>query len=130
MNPTQFYKQFILITIGTIALLILLHTFAGFKEFQVLSWLSLGFFFLVSWTMYTLGSRLAVSSNKNAFTSMVMVFVFAKMLLSVLIIAVYAKTFEPQSKLFVLPFFLVYLIYTIFETYFLMIVGRTKIDQP
>ena len=129
MTPSKFYKQLGLITAGTVAILILLHSYTVFGETQVFSWLSLGFFFSLSLLMYLMGRKSAVSSDKNAFTTLIMVFIFSKMLLSVLIVVVYVKTAEPQSKLFVVPFFLVYLIYTIFETNTLMIVGRTKMDK-
>lgn len=127
MPPKTFYTQLGIITLGTVLLLLSLHFLVPpLYVVQGLSWLSLVFFFSLSILMFELGRRLAVNPNKNAFTSMVMIFVFVKMLLSVLIIAVYAKVAAPDSKLFVVPFFVVYLIYTIFETYFLMLLGRSK----
>jgi len=127
MLPKPFYTKLGLITVGTMLLLLAVHFFvAPLQEAQGLSWLSIGFFFSLTVLMYELGRRLAVNPNKNAFTSMVMVFVFVKMLLSIFIIVVYAKVAAPSSKLFVVPFFVVYLIYTIFETYFLMVLGRSK----
>ena len=60
------------------------------------------------------------SKNKNAFTSVILMTTMAKMFLAILIIVIYVKVFEPDSRMFVFPFLGIYLIYTIFETYFMM----------
>lgn len=76
--------------------------------------------------MYYAGRNAARSSNKNDFTNIIMGFTMGKMVLSFVLIFAYLKLVEPADKIFVLPFFSIYLIYTVFETYFMMKLGRTN----
>ncbi|MCB0707682.1 MAG: hypothetical protein KDC34_20340 [Saprospiraceae bacterium] len=99
------------------------------KQHQLLSWLSLGFFFLLSVLMYWTGLVTSRSENKNMFTAAVLGFVFGKMALSLMIVVIYTKEVQPESKYFILPFFLVYLVYTVFETYFLIRLGKQKLPE-
>lgn len=80
---------------------------------------SIGLFVFISILFYFLGARAANSTNKNSFLSIIVYNIFLKIILSFLLIFVYTKFNEPNSKLFIIPFFIVYLFFTIFETYFL-----------
>lgn len=126
MPYRTFLWQLTLITAATALLLSAMHRLPEFYENRLLSWLSLAFFLVLSFLMFALGRRTAAAANKSAFIGTVMAFVFGKMLLSILLIALYSQEFRPESRYFVVPFFLVYLVYTIFETYFLMKLGRQK----
>ncbi|NUQ23596.1 MAG: hypothetical protein HUU34_06565 [Saprospiraceae bacterium] len=107
-------------------LVLALHMVPLFREHELLSWIGLGFFFFLSILMYLVGSNAARSSNKNQFTTVVMGFTFLKLMLTVLIVLAYDKIALPNGKLFILPFFGEYLIFTIFETYFMMKLGKTS----
>lgn len=74
--------------------------------------------------MFLVGKITANSDNKGLFTGTILGFTFAKMLLSVIIVVGYAQLGNPPTKLFILPFFIVYLIFTIFETYIMMQIGQ------
>ena len=74
--------------------------------------------------MYQAGYRAAMSDNKNDFTNAVLGFTVGKMFLAILVILGYSLLAQPPDKLFIIPFFAIYLIYTIFETYFMMKLGR------
>ena len=60
------------------------------------------------------------NDNKNTFIGLMYAYMGGKMFLSVVLIMLYYFYVEPETKLFILPFFVVYLIFTIFESYFLM----------
>lgn len=75
-------------------------------------------------SMFFLGSKTAKSSNKGLFTAVVLGFTFGKIFLSLFTVIGYFKLGNPSSKLFLLPFFIVYLIFTIFETYLMMQIGQ------
>ncbi len=130
MSRHSFLKQLGLGAIVLAILLFFLHQLPAFEPFQLLSWLSLAFFVLLSFLMYELGYRATFSSNKYAFTNIVIVFMVGKLLFSVILIVVYSQLTRPESKLFLLPFFGIYLYYTIFETYFMMKLGKMKPEQP
>lgn len=124
MTQGRFFIQLAMITSLTAVGVYLAGQLPAMQNYSGLSWVSVAFFVVISIMMYYAGYRAALSENKYQFTNVVMGFTFGKMMLSVLIILAYNKLMEPASKFFILPFLGVYLIYTIFETYFLMKLGR------
>jgi F0F1-type ATP synthase assembly protein I len=81
---------------------------------------------LITLFMFFLGRKAVQSSNKYMFIRLVIASVMAKMMLILLIIVVYVKLFQPDSKLFVLPFIGVYLIFSVFETLVLYRIALSK----
>ena len=75
---------------------------------------------------YYLGQMAIRSASKSRFIQLVMMIIMIKMFVCVLIIAVYLKVVVPESKLFVLPFLVIYLIFTIFEVIILERIARTE----
>lgn len=76
--------------------------------------------------MFLLAIKAAVSKDKNAFTSLIIGFTFAKLLLTVALVLVYKKIANPEGALFLVPFFLIYIVFTIFETVFMTKLGKIK----
>ena len=126
MTVRTFWLQISVLTIGTIALLFGLSLTEPLQPYRNFSWISLFFFVILSISMYLIGKKAALSPQKNLFTQLILVFTLIKMLLSVLIVLLYHRAVLPESNWFLLPFFLVYLIYTIFETYFMIRIGKMK----
>ena len=124
MAQGRFFLLLAIITLLAAGGVFLLSRQPALQAYSDLSWISLFFFVGISIVMYYAGFRAALSDNKYQFTNVVMGFTFGKMMLSVLIILAYNKLMEPASKFFILPFFGLYVLYTIFETYFLMKLGR------
>lgn len=127
MNDKKFYLQLLATTAVSLLLAVGLNQADLFKPYAILSWVSIGFFCLVSIMMYYTGKNAIRSSNKFAFTNLVMVYTMVKMFLAILIVMAYGKIVQPSTKLFILPFFGVYLFYTIFETYFMMKLSKTRV---
>lgn len=113
------------VTLISVLALIGLHSFERLQPHTPLSWISLGLFTLLTVAMYYSGSRALHSQNKNDFTNVVMGFTTGKMFLAIAIIFGYLKLVEPTDKLFIIPFFTVYLIYTVFEVYLMMKMSRS-----
>ena len=126
MSNRSFYFQLGSITLGTFLILCILHQFPNFQLYSGFSWLSLGFFILLSILMFRIGIVSVNSSDRNAFSRTVLGFIAGKMFLSVLIVVVYVEWTQPDSRHFIIPFLIVYLIYTVFETHFMMKMGRMK----
>ena len=126
MLPSTFFRQLLLISIGTAFVLFLLHQFTPIGAFSDFSWISLTFFILLTLAMYGVGYFTAQSTSTTAFTGTILGFTFAKMALSLVVVVAYHKLAQPTSKIFVIPFFIVYLIYTAFETYFMSLLGKQK----
>ena len=120
MSVRQFVVQLLSVTLFVGVVLWLLSFLPVFYAHQQLSWLSLLLFLMISVVMYFTGRWGVNNDNKNTFIGLMYAYMGGKMFLSVVLIMLYYFYVEPDSKLFILPFFVVYLIFTIFESYFLM----------
>jgi len=81
-------------------------------------------------TIYTIGlyflSSLSVRSpNKGLFTAVHIGTKFFKMVLTIAIAMMYKKQYQPESKYYILPFILIYVAYTSYETYMMMKVSKS-----
>ena len=126
MSLSAFLKQLTLISLLSAIGLYFVHQIPILAPHSALSWGSLGFFVALSLVMFFVGRKAAVSQNKNDFTNVFLLFLMAKLFSCAILVIVYLKTVEPQTKLFVLPFFGLYIIYTVFEVYFLSKLGRMQ----
>lgn len=124
MSQRQFFIQLGILSLGATILLFFLNRLAQLQPYSILSWISLAAFMALSALMYLAGRRAALSDNKNDFTNAILGFTMGKMFLAILVVFGYSQLARPPDKLFIIPFFAVYLIYTIFETYFMMKLGR------
>ena len=124
MSKYSFYFQLTLLSVFAAVILYLINQAPRFQSYSDLSWISLAFFIGLSIAMFLAGFRATKSENKHNFTNVVMGFTIGKLMLSALIILVYFKLAEPETRLFVIPFFCIYFIYTVFETYFMTRLGR------
>ena len=124
MSQRQFLIQLGLLSLSVAILIFFLNRLPQLQPSSLLSWASLAAFIAMSVIMFFAGSRAARSDNKNDFTNAVLGFTVGKMFLAILVIFGYSQLAQPADKLFIIPFFSIYLIYTIFETYFMMKLGR------
>jgi len=124
MTTKVFSRQLLLVTALTALAIIILARYPLYHAHQALYWALLGFFFLTAVALFGFGKKLIAAKNRNSFTLFVMGATFVKIFLSMGILVVYLKYAEPASKLFIMPFLGVYLIFAVFETLFLMKIGR------
>lgn len=124
MSRRNFYLQLGILSAATVVGIFLLNKYTSLSAYQDLSWISVVFFLTLTVIMYNLGLSATRSDNKNQFTNVVMGFTFFKMMLSLLIVISYNKLAEPDTKLFVIPFFGIYIVYTLFEVWFMTKLGR------
>ncbi len=126
MSNQRFLFQLILITLLTGFVLFFLHIFQPFAPYRLVSFAGLVFFAALSAGIYFPSSSAAKSSDKNAFTRLVMIFTFVKMFLTVALVLAYHRIFKPTDNLFLIPFFLNYIVFTSFETIFMSKLGKLK----
>lgn len=119
MTDNIFYRQFLALFAIVLVVLIATSFIPVFSPYTLLSYSGFIFFNLLSLAAYYLGKKSLNSSNKFLFNNLVILNVMTKMLVSVAIIVIYQRTTHPETNWFVLPFLVLYLIYTIFETYIL-----------
>ena len=127
MSQRQFLIQLGLLSLSVAILIFFLNRLPQLQPSSLLSWASLAAFIAMSVIMFFAGSRAARSDNKNDFTNVVLGFTIGKMFLSIMIIYAYFSLMQPEGKWFIIPFFIVYFMYTAFETYFMMKLGKTKV---
>ena len=125
MTSNTFFLQTSLVSIATLALLLALSFYPPLSAYFWFGVICLGFFLALSIVMYLTGKQAAVSAQQGFFTQLILVFTIVKMFLSVVVVFVYFKAARPASNWFLAPFFLVYLIYTIFESYFMIRIGKS-----
>ena len=126
MNHRIFFIQLGVISLSTFLILFLLNQIPQFSPFKTFSYISCLGFILFSAGMYFLSYRAAMSSDKSLFLQQVLITTFMKMGLCIFVIIGYFKLAEPSSKMYAVPFLIVYLIFTIFETYFMMKLSKVK----
>ncbi len=129
MTQGRFYSRLTILSILVAILMAALLQTALLNPYLNITIGSIIFFVLLSIVVYHLGYRIAHMENKNAYTSFIMAFIFGKMLFSIMFLAFFYILTKPQDKYFLLPFFLVYLCYTIFETYVLSLVGKMNLKK-
>ena len=131
MTAKAFYLQLALVSLIAAATAFGINTFPQFADVQPIAWISLGIFVLLSVVMYYAGRKAAFSDNKHDFTNVSLGVTIGKIFIAILFILGYNQLMQPDSRFFIIPFFLMYLIYTIFEIYIMMKLGRlnTQTDQ-
>ena len=124
------------------ALLALTTAVAGALVAAAHAWLDVGyalpfsvgtvvFFVLFCTVLFWLGKRTAGARNRMLFTNVFMGVTLVKMFFCGAIVVAYALLAAPQNRLFVVPFFTSYLVFSVFEVIFLIqLSGETHPDPP
>ena len=119
MKNNYFWKYFVFISLSIVVFLAVIYQFEVFRHDILLSIVGFIFMALVTAGFYMLAIKALQSTNKMAFIQLVMVNVIFKIIGFMVITAVYYKLVHPTQKYFVVPFLIIYFIYTIFETIFI-----------
>jgi len=128
MSTKTFFIQLLSVAGVLAALLFALNFVEEFYRHQSLYWMSWGFFVGLSILMYYIALGAAKSKNPHTFHQMAILFIFGKMLLTVVIIIAYLQIAKPETTLFIIPFFIIYFGFSIFEYYFMIKLGKTNPD--
>lgn len=123
MKSRHFFSGLIITSIIAAAMIFATKYWPLVANYQDIGWISIVFFILWSAVMF-FSIYKKDNSKSNTFINAVMVFTMGKLMLSAILIIVYFKVTNPPSKIFIVPFFAVYLVYTIFETRFMMKLGK------
>lgn len=99
-------------------------TLLPYFDFSILS---IVFFVFLCLAFYFMGQIVSQSKNLYLFNGLVAFIVISKMTFCTLFIIVYFKKMHPGDKFFVVPFFIYYIIYTIFELQFMSKFARKKV---
>ncbi len=126
MSISRFYKQLGGLFLVTAGLVFGVHQIPTMQPHLIFSWVSLLFFVLFCYYLFSIGSKSAKSENRNLFGQLFLVSTFFKMLISILIIVGYAAVVKPNNLFFVFPFFAIYAIFTVYEVYFMTKLAKSN----
>jgi hypothetical protein len=101
----------LLLVLGSLAL----SYVSFFEAFSDFTWLCLLFFFMITFLILATSTYVAKSGGRYNFIGLVSASVVGKLLLSACLIAGYFWMAKPQNGYFIISFFALYLVYSIFE---------------
>lgn len=127
MKQSTFFGSLTGISIILILFLSWLNTFPQFEHARLFTWAVLTFFILLTLGIYFAGKHLAVAKDKNAFSSMIFFVMIFKMMLCVFFVFTFVKIMEPPNRFFLIPFFLIYFVYTTFEVVLMTKLGKVNL---
>ncbi len=126
MSDQRFIVRLGLLTLGIAVVVALLRFSPALGSDQDLAWWSITTFAILCLIMYRIGKKTIQLENKNTFTFVFMGFTGLKMFLAFILVGIYYKTHAPSSKLFIVPFFVIYTAYTVFEVWFMTKLAKWK----
>lgn len=126
ITPRKFWTLLLVITAATVISLFLIDALV--PAAAALSPFILGcvaVFVLINVLAYFAGVGAVRSQSKYRFVHLMMGLIIFKMMICVVLVIAHMKINQPESRLFVFPFLLIYLIFTFFEIYVLEKIART-----
>lgn len=126
MKPGRFYTSLAITCIITVLSLTLLTSLPDYNKLLDFGLITASVFAFTCIPVYYLFSKLAVVPRKTIFVSATIGNMFFRILLSSIILILYYVSFNPSEGHFVVPFLLVYVIFTIFETHILIKIADQK----
>ncbi len=130
LTSTHFFTGLAITTVVSLIASIYSAQLLEVTQYLDLAYLSIGFFVAVSLIVYLLSERASRLKKKQFFMHIVMINTMIKMFGSVLIVIGYFKLVNPTSTRFVVPFLISYLLFSIFETHFMMQQSRNISVKP
>ncbi len=126
MNPKSFFQNLLLISLAAGTVLTGLHFFAPQAQpHWKFAMGSVLLFALVCTGLFYAGTSSAQSKNKHAFTNLVSVSVFGKMVVALAALFVYKQVAMPSNQWFVGIFLWCYVVFTAFEVWFMTRLAKT-----
>jgi len=119
MSSKEFWIRFGWFSTTCFLLILLTHLGTRLNPFTGFSLSTLGLYFLLTIFMYLFAKRAKTDSEPSAYTSTLLLFHWIRIFTSLIFVFTYIKLFMPKTNLFLLPFFSIYILFTIFEVYML-----------
>lgn len=111
----SFLTRLIVITIILAAIVAVVNYLVPFfGSFGLFTWSALGYFFLLTILTGFIGFR-SLEKSPHGFVASVNGIVMIKLFLCVSLVITYVLLAKPESPVFIVSFFILYIIYTVFE---------------
>ena len=119
MSVSRFLQLFGLTLLIISALVYGLSLNSKIVEYIDITYYAIAAFSVLSILIYTITNFLEKHPDKRGLLNVVIINVMLKFFISISVIALYYQAKNPKDGIFVVPFILVYVVFTIFETYFM-----------
>lgn len=96
------------------------------KPYIGLGYVAMGYFTTLSVLIYYLSKRLGTHENPYLLLYLTYAVILFKLASSVIIVYAFKRSYHPDTRYFVLPFIVVYILFTIFETAYMAKSGQLK----
>jgi len=126
MKIADFIRYLGLTILVSIAIFYSLNVFLPLSANINFFWGSVLGFTILSVIIYILVERSLLLSGGKSILGLVLFNVLLKLVFSFGFVALYVQYTQPTGKFFLLPFFIAYLTFTIFETWFLNLQARSS----
>lgn len=126
MRSSFFWTCLAVVSLLTVIILYFLQTFEVLQAHFKLSLLFWSVMILTTIGLYYLGVSAIKSDNKYAFIRLVISSIMFKIVLVLVIMALYMKIASPENRYFVVPVLIIYLLFSILETYVLYKLANEK----
>ena len=123
---SRFLQHLCFLAGGLLVSMYFLHRLPALAPHWPLSLIAIGVYTALSVFIYQWGKIAAAAANKLLFTQVSLAVVIIKMTISAAMVVIYQQVVAPQSRYYVLPFLLIYVVYTVYETWLLMKLGRAN----
>lgn len=125
MDSKQFFTQLAFVTLSTSVVLAILHfILPPMQTHWKFSIAAIVLFVVVCVGLFYAGQSTSKSRSKLAFNNVISLSVFGKMAVSIGFLFLYRSVANPENQWFVLPFLLVYAVFTVFEIVFMTRLAR------
>lgn len=130
MSSKQFFLSLSVVTVLVSGVLAGLYALVeATRPHGYFAIISVALFLLICIGLYVAGVSALRSSSKYAFTNLVSVSVFGKMVVSMGFLFVYQKIAQPADNWFVGIFLFCYVVYTVFEVWFMSRLATWTADR-
>lgn len=115
-----FFGKLLAVIIISSCIMTFVHTFPVFYHYKNLSFYSIAMFAVMSVFLYFFLYKSLYVKDRQIFISVTLLNMFVRMAGSVVILLVYKNKIDPPNNKFIISFLIIYVIFTIFETYFMV----------
>ncbi len=119
MHSKEFVVKFGIFSIISLVLILISHLGSSLSIFTSFSLCTFLVYFILTIMMYLFANNAKKTPDTGAYTSILLSFHWIRIFTSLIFILTYINIFVPKSNLFLLPFFTIYILFTIFEVYML-----------
>jgi len=126
MNHSKFFTGLLITILACVATYTVLVHYLPQFDYTDLSYYTIAMFVVISLIVYFMANKALNSSNRNSFLNIVVLNLFMKMIASFALVGIYVYATSPEDKMYLIPLTINYLIFTIFETYFLSKAARVQ----